>query len=470
MMNHTQSPADLICWMDHNSSTDALAETMIALANVSGGTVACAVSGDTQPIMDRMTEACFTTDPVLIVPAPRTSQIQGKSVIMLTIPAGLPHVYALRGRYLVRDGDVNAPLSSAQMRRLILERGELSFETTPVPNTTLNDINWDKAREYARAMVNLGTQNTQDILLRRGCLHRSANQLQPTYAGLLLFGVDPQSRIRNSDMVAVRFPGETMSDAFIRSDISGTLPEQIRAAEIFLSTHLLKEIQLTDSMQRKETYEYPMEAARELVINAVAHRDYSVQGNNIHIHLFSNRMEVHSPGRLPGTMTLANLREERFSRNPAIVQVLSDLHFIERLGYGLDRVIDLMKSRNLQVPEFIERDGGFHVTLRRQQGTTQRQVTAPGIAAPQPATDLRGTFNGHEINTRQEVAISYLLNSGKHRITNGELQDLLPTTHTETLRRDLADLVSKEILVKLGQKRGSYYMLKTQADKSTPQP
>jgi ATP-dependent DNA helicase RecG len=460
MMNYTQAPADLIFWMDHNSSIDALAETMVAIANGSGGTIACAVSGDTQPIIDRMTEACFATDPALIIPAPRISRIDDKSGIMLSIPAGLPHVYSYRGRYLVRDGHLNVPLSSAQLRRMILERGELSFETTPVPGATLDDINWDKARDYARSMVNASTQDAQDLLLRRGCLHRSTSQLQPTYAGLLLFGKDPQSRIRNSDMVAVRFPGETMSDAFIRSDISGTLPDQIRAAEVFLSTHLQKEVQLSGSMQHKETYEYPMEAARELVINAVAHRDYSVQGNNIHIQLFSNRMEVHSPGRLPGPMTLANLREARFSRNPAIVQVLSDLHYIERLGYGLDRVIDLMQSRNLQAPEFIERDGGFHVTLRRQQSAPPQLIKAPPVPKPVPAAGLRGTFNGQEINTRQEIAISYLLTSGKYRITNGELQDLLPDAHPETLRRDLADLVSKEILVKLGQKRGSYYMLK----------
>jgi ATP-dependent DNA helicase RecG len=159
-------------------------------------------------------------------------------------------------------------------------------------------------------------------------------------------------------------------------------------------------------------------------------------------------------------MTLANLREARFSRNPAIVQVLSDLHYIERLGYGLDRVIDLMQSRNLQAPEFIERDGGFHVTLRRQQSAPPQLIKAPPVPKPVPAAGLRGTFNGQEINTRQEIAISYLLTSGKYRITNGELQDLLPDAHPETLRRDLADLVSKEILVKLGQKRGSYYMLK----------
>ena len=256
-----------------------------------------------------------------------------------------------------------------------------------------------------------------------------------------------------------------MSDAFSRQDIQGTLPEQIRSCEIFLKTQLQKEVMLTGSMERTEILEYPLEAARELVINAVAHRDYTLHGDNIHIYLFSNRMEVHSPGKLPGPMTVANLRDERFSRNPAIVQVLSDMNYIEKLGYGLDRVIELMQTRSQRPPDFIERDGGFHVILYRESVVEHTQ--APNVTPVREPVkpDFRGIYNGQEINPRQETAIAFLLNSGKHRVTNGELKDLLPDVHPETLRRDLSDLVSKEILVKMGQKRGSYYVLKDRTER-----
>ena len=150
-----------------------------------------------------------------------------------------------------------------------------------------------------------------------------------------------------------------MSDTFNRQDIIGTLPDQIKRAETFLVDHLRKSVTIGDKMRREESYEYPMEAARELLINAVAHRDYSIRGDNIRMFMFSNRMEVYSPGGLPGPMTLENLRNERFSRNPIIVQVLADMNFIEKLGYGVDRVMDLMRAKNLREPDFHERSGGF---------------------------------------------------------------------------------------------------------------
>src|SRR5690606_13703805 len=105
---------------------------------------------------------------------------------------------------------------------------------------------------------------------------------------------------------------------------------------------------------------------RELVVNAVAHRDYQISGDGIRLFIFSNRMEVTSPGGLPGPVTIDNIKDERFSRNPAIVQVLSDMGFIERLGYGVDRVIDLMRQKRLRAPEFEEKSGGFCVILRNE--------------------------------------------------------------------------------------------------------
>jgi len=86
---------------------------------------------------------------------------------------------------------------------------------------------------------------------------------------------------------------------------------------------------------RQETAEYPLGVVREAIVNAVAHRDYAIRGDDIRVLMFSDHMEVYSPGRLPGHVTLDNLVTERFSRNEAIAQVLSDLGFVERLGYGI---------------------------------------------------------------------------------------------------------------------------------------
>ncbi len=165
-------------------------------------------------------------------------------------------------------------------------------------------------------------------------------------------------------------------------------------------------------------------------------------------------MEITSPGGLPGPVTVDNIVEERFSRNPIVVQVLSDLGFIERLGYGIDRVIALMKSQGLPAPIFAETAGGVRVTLRNSQPPEEPAEVRL------PASVFEGQYRGMEINPRQEYALDFLINRGNPRITNKDLQELCPDVHAETLRRDFADLVAKSILVKMGEKRGSYYVLK----------
>src|SRR5260221_599715 len=205
-------------------------------------------------------------------------------------------------------------------------------------------------------------------------------------------------------------------------------------------------------MERTEQLEYPMEAARELVVNAVSHRDYSIQGDGIRLFLFADRMEVTSPGCLPGPVTLDNIVDERFSRNSIIVQVLSDMGFIERLGYGVDRVIALMRDRRLPAPQFAETSGGFRVKLFNTPEHGGRSQSASASA-----------YGGLDLNPRQESALYHLMHGGYQRITNKDLQELFDDVHPETLRRDLADLVNKGLLIKRGQKRGSYYVLRESA-------
>jgi ATP-dependent DNA helicase RecG len=214
-------------------------------------------------------------------------------------------------------------------------------------------------------------------------------------------------------------------------------------------------------MARTEQREYPLSAVRELVVNAVAHRDYSIQGDGIRLYLFTDRLEITSPGGLPGPVTIDNIVDERFSRNSAIVQVLSDLGFIERLGYGVDRVFALMREDHLPLPLFVETAGGFRVTL-------YNKALAEG-SANEPSL-FNGVFRGEPVNRRQEYALDFLINRKNARITNKDLQELFPDVHPETIRRDFADLVNRSILIKMGEKRGSYYVLKKQQPESISKP
>ncbi|MFN8375839.1 MAG: ATP-binding protein [Anaerolineae bacterium] len=448
-------------WLSEDAIHTAIATVLVAMANTQGGTLVIGISAsgvlagvrDAESAMDRVLQAALAVEPPLIIPMPRAVRVGQKSVVIVNIPLGMPHVYALEGRYLYRSDTDNAPLNPRELRRLMMERGELSFETDASHGASLDDIDWEKAEAYASSLHGIRESGVKQILLKRGCLVEERGRLRPTNAGILLFGKDPQRFVPGAEIIAVRFAGEAMGDTFTRQDMVGTLPDQIRRAETFLVDHLRKGVQLRHTMERKESFEYPLEAARELIVNAVAHRNYNISGDSIRTFIFSNRMEVHSPGGLPGPVTIANIKDERFSRNPAIVQVLADMGFIERLGYGVDRVIELMKQQHLRAPDFQERAGGFCVVLYNE--IEQYKVETQEPIVPQ----FNGKYRGVPINPRQEAALIHLHSNGNTRITNSDLQGLCPDVHPETIRRDLADLVTKNILQKMGEKRGSYYVL-----------
>jgi ATP-dependent DNA helicase RecG len=444
-------------WIKAAPDAATLCPTLTAMANGRGGWVVVGVESannitgvnDDQAVIDTLIGATMTLTPPLITPLPEIISVDDKKLAVLEIPAGMPHVYTHDGHYLIRQGNQNTPLMPQALRRLMLERGELNYETNAAPNTTLEDLDWGKVLAYM-ATLRIPAQDAKITLYKRGCLLKTGTTYTPTNAGILLFGKSPKTIVHSAEITAVRFAGTTMSDTFSRQDISGTLPDQIRRAETFLVDHLRRGVKLKGSMARQEAFEYPMEAAREIVVNAVAHRDYSISGDNIRLLLFKDRMEVHSPGNLPGPVTVDNIKDERFSRNPIIVQVLADMGFIERLGYGIDRIFDLMTQNALQHPNFTETAGGFRVRLYNKAEALP-EATAVAIPTDTP------------LNSRQEAAIAYLNQPDKTRITNSELQQMYPDVHAETIRRDLADLVSKDMLVKMGQKRGSYYVLKRDA-------
>jgi ATP-dependent DNA helicase RecG len=431
-----------------------LAESLVALANSEGGSLLIGVDGrsgapqglaDPNAALDRALEAALTTDPPLIIPLPRIETMDGKPVLVVTVPPGLPHVYSYKGKYLVRDGSNNRPLTPRQLRRLMLERGAASFEAQVPDGAGLDDLDAARAERYLADLGGLPAAGRDEALLRRGCLARLGADLRPTYAGLLLFGREPQRWVRSAEILVARYAGTTMGDSFIKEEVHGTLPEQIRHAEAFVLDNIRRGVRL-QGLERVEETEYPVDVVREAIVNAVAHRDYQIRGDEIRVFLFADRLEFYSPGRLPGHVTVDNLVHERFSRNEAIVQVLSDLGFIERLGYGIDRMMRLMAEAGLPAPEFAETAAGFRVTLRGH-----------GAALLSAESDAR-RWRHLGLNERQEQALVYLAEN--ERITNRDYQELCPGVSPETIRRDLADLVARNLLLKIGEKRATYYIFK----------
>jgi ATP-dependent DNA helicase RecG len=445
-----------IHWFPSSVPVSKLASILIGMANADGGTVIIGISprsghvlGIEEPkkSVDLVFQASLLSDPPLVLPLPQELMIGGKKIVKVVIPKGLPYVYNLDGRYLYRVGSQTRPLPSRKLRRLLMERGVIQFESRVPTLATLEDLNPNLIVNYMAALSYPGNEPYEVVLRRRGCITLDDGVLRPTYAGLLLFGKNPQQWLPSSQILAARFPRNEFSDEFLKQEIIGTLPEQIRQAEVFIRNNLRSIVRMV-GLTRKDTLEYPLEAVRELLVNAVAHRDYNLQGDGIHIHIFANRFEIHSPGGLPGPVNLDNLFEARFSRNAVISQVLSDLGFVERLGYGLNRVLTALKKNDLPNPVFKEIGGSFRVILQNTVRDTHQEIEPRDYSQ----------YMKSDLNPRQGTALTHL---GRHgRITNRVYQELCPGVSSETLRRDLVDLVRKGILIKIGDKKSTYYILK----------
>ncbi len=461
-----QGMGQTLHWFPEDVPVSRLAAALVGMANSNGGVVLLGIAprtaqiqgvSDVQKMIDRVFQAALLSDPPLVLPVPTQHLAAGTpllKVLSVTVPAGLPHVYSLDGSYLGREGRQTNPIPARRLRQLLIERGSIQFETRPVEDASFADLDPASIEAYLdafnRRIENSGQlimDRPTDLLVRRGCLSPAGGTLRPTYAGLLLFGRYPQQWLPNATILAAHFPGVAFSDQYIKRDIFGNLPQQLSQAEAFIRENMHSRVQVV-GLAHQETPEYPFEAVRELLVNAAAHRDYNVQGDNIHLNIFSDRLEVLSPGGLPGPVTLNNLLEARFSRNAVIVQVLADLGFVERLGYGLDRVVTVMRQSNLRAPRFEEVAGCFKVTL-----------FGPGeFSRPGALPDL-SRYQEMGLNPRQNMALAYL--AAHKRISNSQYQELCPEVHPETLRRDLADLVQRGVLLKVGNKRATYYILKS---------
>ena len=443
------------------ATPERMARALTALANSRGGVLLVPVApqftlkGTAKPkdidlhaLLENSYKALLASEPRLIVPLPywvRENAEDAESQLLalaIEVPDGLPNVYSVEGRHYTRSGGRITVLTARPLRELMLMRGEGAWESASPSGSSKDDLNW-KAIEAYTAKIGAGESSPEEILLTRGCVQGS-RKLKPTYAGLLLFGRQPQRWIKGAEVLAVRFSGTEMDDSFVRQTIGGTLPEQIRKAEAFLIENMTVQSRMKN-WQRSDEAPYPASALREAVVNAVAHRDYRLSGSQIQVLMFSNRVEVRSPGKLPGHVTLKNLLKERYSRNEAIVQGLADMGFIERLGYGIDRMFRVMKERNQTEPKFEETDGGFMVTLFAKAQAVDGVDAA--IASPTNAQQQR-----------LQKMLEFVREHG--RITNSDYQKLSPDVNPETLRRDFVDLVERGIVMKVGDKRGTYYILK----------
>ncbi|GAB4514884.1 MAG: ATP-binding protein [Anaerolineae bacterium] len=437
-----------------STDVEGLAETLVAFANTDGGTILLGVSPDGQIEPDVLPEVVEGTlrralsqcRPPVVTEWEQVETPAG-ALVALRVPRSVDLHALADGRVLIRSGADNVPLSGDAIRQLAATKSSGDFEAEPVVGATRADLDESIISEYIEQREERQRRRVtvdRETLLRQ--IGAVTLQGQPTVAGILLFGRYPQSFLPQSGLVFVKFIGKEPrgpggSPGYgRREEITGPLPRLIDRAWQVIREEMRVEA-VVRGLKREERPEYPLPAVREALINAVAHRDYRIPGRRIEVRMFDDRMEVQSPGGLPGFITLDNIVDEHYSRNPLIVNGLFQWGYIEELGLGIDIMIETMTKAGHPPPTFRATPHSFTVIL-------ENAVDRSTIPAEWEES----------MNERQLRALQYIQANG--RITNREYRELCPHVSSETLRLDLVDLVERGILLKIGDKRGTYYILK----------
>lgn len=431
---------------------EPLAECLVAMANSSGGLIVLGLDENGRPtetIWEEDAESALREAAKLCRPPVPTEwqQVETKNglLIGINVPRSLELHSLDDGRVLVRHGDANRPLAGDEVRELANSKNTADFETETVPGARRDDLDADIIRDFLDQREGRGAPRVlamDEMLFEIGAIDREGN---PTTTGILLFGRKPQMFFPQSGIVFVKFSGTEPrgDDGGIgygrRDELSGNLARIIERAWNIIFEEM-RVGATVNGLERAELLEYPRFAVREALVNAVAHRDYRIRGRRIEVRMYADRLEIISPGGLPGYMTLDNLVEEHFSRNPRLVGGLFQWGYIEELGLGIDQMIEEMTQSGHEPPTFKATPHLFTVTLKNKRER-----------APQPKWT-------RSMNERQTRALTYVRENGS--ITNREYQQLCSDVSPETLRLDLKDLVDRAILLKIGSKKGTHYILK----------
>lgn len=345
---------------------DSIASEIVAFLNSEGGNLIIGIKDngevvgieDFKKLEEQVNNICRFNCIPECVPAIDIEKVREKNIAVINISKGVDKPYRTnQGHYYIRVGSTKRKASREELSRLFQMAGFIHFDEEPVPGSSIDDIDKEKVKYYYLKVFNKSIDNLKIDLLRFYENIKIARVInEKTYAsvaGILLFGKSPQDLIPHSKISAVRFSGKSVSSGIIdRKELNGTLPELISEAEAFFLRNTSSSSEIHGTI-RKDIYEYPLEVFRELIVNATVHRNYSISGAQIRLFIFSDKLEIRSPGRLPNTITIENIRYgNHFTRNPLIAKLMINLGYMEDIGLGIPKVYDLMLEHNKTEPVF----------------------------------------------------------------------------------------------------------------------
>ena len=377
-------------WLERKSTRIAprdLANTLIGFANADGGTIVVGLSdgeveGTNVSVTRRNAQMQANIDfcvppvrakPRLVTCIDRTGEANELLVIEVE-PGDSVHANQ-KDEVFLRVGDEDRKLNFSQRRELLFDKGQASYEASP-SEASLATLDRPLLESYAIAV---GASDSDHLLRARGL----ADESELTIAGCLLFAEAPQAFLPEAFIRVLRYRGKERGSGARQQLVNdvrleGPIPKQIGGAKEAVERLQPTRRALGEGGSFEDVPLVPGDAWLEGIVNAAAHRSYSMVGDHIRVEIFDDRIEISSPGRFPGLVDLSHpLETTRFARNPRVARVCADLSLGQELGEGIRRMFEEMRQAGLTDPVYRQTSGSVELQLSVEPVDLQLEERLP---------------------------------------------------------------------------------------------
>jgi len=357
-------------------SNEDFAKTIVCFANTDGGKILIGIDdlgnivgvSDVDELMRSIDDIAMNRCEPPITIIQEHVVIDNKFVVIVHVEKGIQKPYRTKsGRYYVRASNRCRQASREELLRIFQSTESLYYDELPVIRATISDLDYSLIRDFLKKYLDLDVESEEDLRYYLINLHLLTERNVPTITGMLFFGKEPQKFLPECRIICANINGTDIGDSYLEiKEVLGTIPNIISNVESFLKNNLREEHNIMDFRPETE-YEIPLTALREAVVNAIAHRDYTISGP-IRIILFTDRVEIHSPGKLPNTVTVESMKVggSHVLRNPTIYNILAKMKMVTDLGSGVRRIIKLVKEYTNKEVELIPTENEFIVKIPRK--------------------------------------------------------------------------------------------------------
>lgn len=446
----------------------ALANSIIALANADGGVLAIGIEDngtitgidDYAKNVNELLRAPFDfCQPSVRVETETIDckDCNGKNnhIILMKIPQSTEMHANNRDEVYYRVGDKSKKLTFDERLQLMYAKGARYFEDEPVADSSMDDLDMSFVSEYCEK---IGYKKPAEEYIRKNkkfyITHNGKEEL--SVAAVLLFAKNPQLFFPRARVRFIRYEGteaKVGTEMNVIKDVTfdGRILEMVAKSIDFVKSQIKERKYLGSDGKFVTVEEYPEFVWKELIVNAITHRDYSIKGTDIQIKMFDDRLCVESPGTLPSIVRINNMREIHFSRNPKIAEFLHEYNYVQEFGEGVDRIYREMSDAGLPNPEYTLNSFLLTATIRNNAVCKQENAptNAPTFAPTNAPTDSLSELQGKIMNAiADNPYVSYT-----------KLVELLKVNRS-TVMRNIKQLKDRNLIERIGTNTDGYWKIK----------